>query len=102
MGRGRGQFPGEGVEMSTFEVTNELIIHCKIKTLVEAENAEAAVDAAFEHLPMNTRRDSAKGWKADVRLYPPKGVKIVSCKAIHFDTASGSGDKARKVKDPGK
>jgi hypothetical protein len=84
--------------MATYEVTNELIIHCTIKTLVEAENTDAAIDAVFEHLPTNIRPGSAKGWKAEVVLKPPKGVKVTSCKAIHFDTASGGGDKARRIK----
>jgi hypothetical protein len=79
-----------------YEVTNELIIHCQIKTLVDAESPSAAMDAAINQLPMNIRPERGKSWKADVTVKPPKGVVVTSCRAIHFDTASG-GEKARKV-----
>ena len=49
-------------------------------------------------MPMSIRRDSAKSWNANVTVKLPKGVKITSCKAIHFDTAGG-GERARKVKE---
>ena len=45
-------------------------------------------------LPQNYDPERSRTWKADVKLKPPRDVTVLSCKAHHFEQASG-GDKAR-------
>lgn len=82
--------------MASFEVETDLIVHCKVKVTVEADDKQGAIDAASELLPSNFDADAAKKWKAKVQLRPPKGVTIRVVRAYHFEQASGS-DKARKI-----
>jgi hypothetical protein len=82
--------------MPKYEVTTDLIVHCKIKVIVEADDKDAAIDAATDLLPTNMDPDRAKAWRAKVDLKPPRGVEITSVKAYHFEQASGD-DKARKL-----
>ena len=84
--------------MPRFEVTTDLIVHCRIKVVVEAESKQAAIDAGTDLLPTNIRPGSAAGWRAKVDLKPPRGVEITSVKAHHFEQASG-GEKARRLPD---
>lgn len=82
--------------MATFEVETDLIVHCKVKVIVEADDKDEAIDAASELLPSNFDPDAAKKWKARVDLKPPKGVNARVTRAYHFEQASGS-DKARRL-----
>jgi hypothetical protein len=82
--------------MSKYEVTTDLIIHCKIKIIVEVEHKGEAIDAAAAMLPSNFT-DQAALWKADVKLKPPAGVTITSCKAYHFERAAGD-EKVKAIK----
>jgi hypothetical protein len=82
--------------MARFEVTTDLIVHCKVKVVVEADTKDGAIDAVADLLPNNFDPDRAKAWKATVKLKPPTGVEVTGCKAYHFEQASGS-DKARKI-----
>lgn len=82
--------------MTRFLVATDLVISTHIKIEVEADNKDDAVDRASELLPQNFKRDSWKGWKANVALTPPKGVTITECKAYHFQQASGADKAVRK------
>lgn len=82
--------------MPTFEVETDLIIHCKVKVVVEADDKEGAIDAASELMPSNYDPEAAKAWKAKVDLRPPKGVNARIVRAYHFEQASGS-DKAKRI-----
>lgn len=82
--------------MSTFEVTTDLIIHCKVRVSVEADDKQAAVDAVAELMPNNFDAESRQGWRASVHVKAPKDVRIAVIKAYHFEQASGA-DKAKKV-----
>ena len=84
--------------MATYEVETDLIVHCKIKLAVLAGDKQGAIDFAAELLPSNAEPEQSKRWRADVTLKPPSPVKILACKAYHFEQASGS-DKARKIAD---
>lgn len=83
--------------MAKFEVTTDLIVHCKVRVLVQAEDNEGAIEAAANLLPANHDLDRAQGWKAKVEFKAPKGVDIKFLKAVHFEQASGS-DTAKQVK----
>jgi len=82
--------------MATFEVETDLIVHCKIKVVVDAGDKAEAINAVADLMPNNFDSDSRIGWKATVSVKPPKGVNMRVVKAYHFEQASGA-DKARKV-----
>ncbi len=82
--------------MAQYEVETDLLVHCRVKVMVEADSKEAAIDAASELLPSNGDGTS-KNWQAVVTVRAPKGVSLRMGKAYHFEQASGA-DKARKVK----
>lgn len=82
--------------MAKYEVTTDMIIHCKVRVIVEANDKDGAIDAAAEALPSNWDRDASKAWRASVDLKSPKSVTITSCRPYHFEQASGQ-DKARKL-----
>lgn len=84
--------------MSTFEVTTDLIIHCKVKVRVEADDKAAAIDAVADMMPNNFNPGSREGWKATVKVTPPKslGLSAMVSRGYHFEQASGA-DKAKKV-----
>lgn len=84
--------------MSRYEVTTDIIVHCRITLEVEADSKEDAIDAAAECLPNNYDPDRAKAWNAKITIKAPRGVKLKSneLRAHHFEQASGS-DKARKI-----
>jgi hypothetical protein len=84
--------------MTTFEVDTDLVVHCRVRLLVEASDKEAAVDAAAELLPSNFERGAADQWRAKVELKAPAGVRIKVLRAYHFEQASGN-DKARKARE---
>lgn len=79
-----------------YEVETDLIVHCKVKVRVEADDQNAAIDIVSELLPQNYLPERSKAWKAKVELKAPNGVNIRVIRAYHFEQASGS-DKARKV-----
>ena len=83
--------------MSKYEVTTELTIAVRIKILVEADDASSAIDAAVDLLPASYAPERGSGWRADVAIKAPKGVKLVGeAKAYHIAAATGQ-DKAKKV-----
>lgn len=82
--------------MSTFEVTTDLIVHCKVRIRVEAESKAMAVMAVAEQMPNNFDTMSREGWSAKVAVKPPKGIDLVGARAYYFEQASGK-DTARKV-----
>lgn len=83
--------------MPRYEVETDLVISCRVKVIVDAEDKGTAIEAATDLLPMNADRDAAKKWKATVDLKPPKGVQITDVKAYHFEAASGM-EKAKLLK----
>jgi hypothetical protein len=83
--------------MSRYEVETDLIVHVKIKLVVEADSKAEAINAAADLLPTNSDMARAQGWKATVALKPPKGVEITSAKPYHFEQASGA-DKAKQLR----
>lgn len=83
--------------METFEVETALVIHCRVKVLVQSDSRQGAIEVAAAVLPHNHILGSCDGWKADVKVKPPKGVTVTTAKAYHFEQASGA-DKARKVR----
>ena len=86
-----------GATMAQYEVETTLIVHCKVRVLVEAAGKEAAIDACADLLPANHDRTRARAWKATVALKAPKGVVIEFVGTEHFEQASGA-DKARLKK----
>jgi len=84
--------------MAKFEVETDLIVHCKVKVIVEADDKDAAIDATASLMPSNFDPEAAKQWRAKVELKAPAGVNITRVRAYHFEQASGS-DLARKIAD---
>lgn len=82
--------------MRKFEVETDLLVHCRIKMIVEADDKDHAIDRAAGLLPFNAKKGSAKEWRAAVTLSPPRGVDLTSVKAYHFEAASG-GEKAKRI-----
>lgn len=82
--------------MPKYEVTTDLIIHTKVKVIVEADDKDAAISAAADILPANYAPERAADWKATVKLKPPSYAEVISCRAYHFEQASGS-DKAKRI-----
>lgn len=80
--------------MSVYEVETDLIIHTKVKVIVEAGGIVEAINAVADLLPANHDMARAKAWKATVLLKPPKGVTIEVVRAYHFEQASGA-DRAK-------
>ena len=80
--------------MSRYEVETDLIIHTKIKVVVEAGSKAEAIEAVADLLPTNHDMARAKRWRAIVSLKPPHGVQITSVLSYHFEQASGA-DKAK-------
>lgn len=85
--------------MSRYEVETDLIVHTKIKLIVEADSKSEAINTAADLLPTNSDLKRAKGWSATVALMTPRGVVITSARPYHFEQASGA-DKAKLLKDP--
>jgi hypothetical protein len=82
--------------MSRYEVSTDLIIHTKIKVVIEADSREEAIDNVAGIMPANYNLERSKLWAANVTVKPPKGIEVTSIKAYHFEQASGF-DKARKL-----
>jgi hypothetical protein len=83
--------------MVKFEVETDIVISCRVKLLVDAENKAAALDVAARLLPADADPESSRRWQAKVELRAPKGVNLTSCRAYHFQQATGD-DKARLAK----
>ncbi len=85
--------------MAQYEIETCLLIHLKVKVIVEADSKDAALDAAADALPANYDMDRAKKWGANVTLKAPKGVQVTPVKVVHFEQ-TGGGEKVRKLAAP--
>ncbi len=82
--------------MPKFSVKTELHISTEITVEIDADDADAAIEAVAALLPADTRTNQ-KGWSASVVLFcPPNGVDIKSIKALAFAHASGR-ERAKKI-----
>lgn len=83
--------------MARYEVETDLIIHTKVRVVIDADGPREAIDRVAELMPHNWDLERAKGWRATVTVHPPRPLLISGeVKAYHFEQASGA-DRARKV-----
>lgn len=83
--------------MAKYEVTTDLLVSVRVKVLVEAHDAEGAIEAALEQMPGPYDPERSAEWKASIMLKPPKDVTIVGKpRPHHFSSATGA-EKAKKV-----
>ena len=90
--------------MTAFEVTLEAIIYCPVKVVVEADDKDAAIYMASRFLSGNVADavyEKSRGWKAVVKLTPPKSVYVSNreTRATNISQSSG-GERARKIMGP--
>ena len=81
--------------MPKFSVKTELHISTEITVEIDADDADAAIEAVAYLLPSDTRNNQ-KGWSATVAVKAPNGVDIKSIKALAFAHASGR-ERAKKI-----
>lgn len=82
--------------MPRYEVTAEIVISTKVKLIVEADSPAEAIEQAQDALPSGYGADTSEGWKATMKIKPPKGVEITSARAYRFAQTSG-GEKAKRL-----
>lgn len=80
--------------MKTYQVTLEMVVLCPLRLCVEAESKEEALDLAASLVPTNVSEAHATkngGWKATVRVSPPKGAILnqYEFRATHITQSSG-------------
>jgi hypothetical protein len=82
--------------VNRYEVTTDLLVSVRVKLLIDAPDAAAAIDAAIEQMPAGYDPEQSAAWKARVEIVPPKGVTIVGePKAYHFAAQTGA-EKAKR------
>ncbi len=64
--------------MASWEVETDLIIHCRVKIVVDADSKDDAIETAVDLMP--SYGGDAK-WRAKVDLKAPAGIKIRVAKA---------------------
>ncbi len=87
--------------MRRYEVSLDLVVHCPVNIIVEADDKQAAIDTAYSLVCGSVSEaidNKNMGWKATLTVKPPKGVEIASAtlKATTITAAAG-GEKARKL-----